>query len=553
MFGWKEWDKNLLHMKGNPVKILDIGIGKGEAMDKFSQVFLEHNKEAEYYGIHTFKKDLDSEQSINDIKKIVISKKEQSLVSNKIHIMDEDTNTLLQKYISDNIVFDIVYINSSYFAKDILLDSVLSIKLLRIDGIIIFNNYLWEKLEPHIYSPKPAIDAILNIYKNEIIILFIGYQVIIKKTNLKSDWKKKDNTIIDEINKLFDNYWLLNDIKEIGLFLQLKDIPPIDVIYDKIENIKIRELENIDIFNKLQILNMMFKYSKFGFIKEELKNNKTVDINKLKKLEEIGDLNEYNIFNTVLSRKISEIVDIKPSVTEYTVNLNAPNKSNSKEISNIIIKNSMIFNIPFKLYGINLINYAKNPSLQNLDEIINDLKNKNMKTELFMGHHLLDYPNLDRMYNNILLQILLLKHTLQIEGKFQIILELRYDFINDFCLLLNYLFKKLKILISSNKIGRLTIIITAHHFLGIDDILYEKIYIILKNANSREILSIFNLKEMYINCESIQNNIFSHSKKIINIIMNNKDIVVKNRKYIEDIINRRTIDDVSKYIINKRS
>ena len=48
MFGWKEWDKNLMYMKGNPVKILEIGIGKGETMDKFSQVFLESNKESEY-------------------------------------------------------------------------------------------------------------------------------------------------------------------------------------------------------------------------------------------------------------------------------------------------------------------------------------------------------------------------------------------------------------------------------------------------------------------------------------------------------------------------
>ena len=551
MFGWKEWDKNLLYMKGNPIKILEIGIGKGETMEKFTQIFLESNKKAEYYGIHTFKKDLDSDQSITDIKKIVNSKKEHSLVSNKIYIMDEDTDTLLQKYISDNIVFDIIYINSSYFAKDILLDAVLSLKLLKIDGIMLFNNYLWEKLEPIMYSPKPAIDAILSIYKNEIVILFMGYQVIIKKTNIKTDWKKKDKTIIDELNKLFDNYWLLNDIRDIGLFLQLKDLPSIEEKYEKYENIKIRELKEIDIFSKIKILNMMFKYNKFNFIKDELKNNKTIDINKLKKLEEIGNLNEYAIFNTVQAKKMGEIEEIKPSTTEYTVLLNTHNNQDSKDITSRIIRNSMIFNIPIKLYGINLIKYAKNPSLQNLDEIINELKNKNLKTELFMGHHLLDYPNFNRMYNHILLQILLFKHTLQIDGKFKIILEVRYDFINDLCILLNYLFKKLKITISSNKIGRLTIMIMATHFMGIDDNLYNKLYNILKNADTREIINIFNHKEMYINYESIQNNIFSQTKKIINIIADNQDIIVKNKKYIDDIINRRTIDDVSKYIINK--
>ena len=83
-------------------------------------------------------------------------------------------------------MFQINYMNKQIQnAKDILLDAVLSMKLLKTDGIMLFNNYLWEKLEPHIYSPKPAIDAILNIYKNEIVVLFIGYQVIIKKTNIK--------------------------------------------------------------------------------------------------------------------------------------------------------------------------------------------------------------------------------------------------------------------------------------------------------------------------------------------------------------------------------
>jgi hypothetical protein len=93
----------------------------------------------------------------------------------------------------------------------------------------------------------------------------------------------------------------------------------------------------------------------------------------------------------------------------------------------------------------------------------------------------------------------------------------------------------------------------ANHFIGIDDNLYNKLYTILKQADTREIINIFNHREMYINYESIQNNIFSQTKKIINIITDNQDIIIKNKKYIDDIINRRTIDDVSKYIINKRT
>ena len=61
MFGWKEWNKHLLYMQKSPINILDIGIGNGETLEQFSQVFLEHNKESLYYGIKTNKKDIKSD------------------------------------------------------------------------------------------------------------------------------------------------------------------------------------------------------------------------------------------------------------------------------------------------------------------------------------------------------------------------------------------------------------------------------------------------------------------------------------------------------------
>lgn len=64
--------------------------------------------------------------------------------------------------------FDFIYVDGSHQAPDVLLDSVLGFELLRINGIIVFDDYLWQEPLPGgtdpIRCPKPAIDAFTNLY-----------------------------------------------------------------------------------------------------------------------------------------------------------------------------------------------------------------------------------------------------------------------------------------------------------------------------------------------------------------------------------------------------
>lgn len=64
--------------------------------------------------------------------------------------------------------FDLVYIDGSHQAPDVLLDAVLGFELLSAQGIIVFDDYLWQEplaggVDP-IRCPKVAIDAFVNIY-----------------------------------------------------------------------------------------------------------------------------------------------------------------------------------------------------------------------------------------------------------------------------------------------------------------------------------------------------------------------------------------------------
>ncbi len=63
--------------------------------------------------------------------------------------------------------FDLVYIDGSHQAPDVLFDALLGFKLTRIGGAMIFDDYNWWENLPGgkdlLRMPKPAIDAFVNI------------------------------------------------------------------------------------------------------------------------------------------------------------------------------------------------------------------------------------------------------------------------------------------------------------------------------------------------------------------------------------------------------
>jgi predicted O-methyltransferase YrrM len=63
--------------------------------------------------------------------------------------------------------FDLVYVDGSHQAPDVLLDLVLSWQLLAVGGMLVMDDYLWAERygaeRDPIQTPKPAIDAFVNI------------------------------------------------------------------------------------------------------------------------------------------------------------------------------------------------------------------------------------------------------------------------------------------------------------------------------------------------------------------------------------------------------
>jgi predicted O-methyltransferase YrrM len=80
------------------------------------------------------------------------------------------SDLMLAKLMHDGFLgyFDLVYIDGSHQAADVICDAVLAFKLLRIGGLMVFDDYLWSEDLPHgidpLRCPKPAIDAFTNIF-----------------------------------------------------------------------------------------------------------------------------------------------------------------------------------------------------------------------------------------------------------------------------------------------------------------------------------------------------------------------------------------------------
>jgi predicted O-methyltransferase YrrM len=91
--------------------------------------------------------------------------------------------------------FDVIYIDGSHTADDVLADAVLAWGLLRRGGLVIFDDYTWpgrpdgDPLPPELL-PKIAIDAFITAYRSEIELVSKGAQVMLRK--LENPCQPKD-------------------------------------------------------------------------------------------------------------------------------------------------------------------------------------------------------------------------------------------------------------------------------------------------------------------------------------------------------------------------
>jgi predicted O-methyltransferase YrrM len=77
--------------------------------------------------------------------------------------------------------FDIIYVDGSHDAAPVLMDAMLCWYRLKPGGVMIFDDYLWEKEGPASDHPQIAIDLFLTAFEGSYDLLLKDYQVAIRK------------------------------------------------------------------------------------------------------------------------------------------------------------------------------------------------------------------------------------------------------------------------------------------------------------------------------------------------------------------------------------
>lgn len=78
-------------------------------------------------------------------------------------------------------LYDFIYIDGSHVAKDVMTDACMAWPLLKSGGIIVFDDYLWGAPLTVTHKPKLAIDFFTTLFGEELDIIHLGYQLIVKK------------------------------------------------------------------------------------------------------------------------------------------------------------------------------------------------------------------------------------------------------------------------------------------------------------------------------------------------------------------------------------
>jgi len=168
------WDAFL--PKIDPTRILEIGSYEGASacylIDKLAAF-----KEIEIHCIDTWEGGV--EHSRAKIEMSDVEKRFHQNIKTAIDNVDNNVDLIVHKGLSDfslaklisegkSQYFDFIYVDGSHQAPDVLCDAILSFRLLKDNGIMVFDDYLWQERLPYgtdpIRCPKPAIDAFTNIY-----------------------------------------------------------------------------------------------------------------------------------------------------------------------------------------------------------------------------------------------------------------------------------------------------------------------------------------------------------------------------------------------------
>jgi predicted O-methyltransferase YrrM len=168
------WERVLAPYKGQPgVRYLEIGLYEGRSAMWIIENILT-DPSARLVGIDIF---------AGELKARYLGNLELSGAAGKATTIVGPSQIEVRKLQLES--FDIVYVDGSHAADDVLADAVQAWAVLKPGGTLIFDDYLWtgyhSQMPPEML-PRLAIDIFIESFRHSAQVVERGYQMIVKKT-----------------------------------------------------------------------------------------------------------------------------------------------------------------------------------------------------------------------------------------------------------------------------------------------------------------------------------------------------------------------------------
>ena len=581
--GWKHWDIYLNKFVGKKINCLELGSYKGDATCWMLNNLCT-NPYSFVYSVDTWQGSPEyTDVNFEDIEKIfdanIIKTGKQK---QNIKMKMTTTQALMELNIKNNVKFDFVFIDASHEAKDVMTDAILSWDLINDNGILIFDDYLWDKLNKDYFKPKIAIDSFIHIYKPQLKTLYSGYQYIIKKIN-KNNYEKPEledyYKLLDEINSYsLSNVWNeLNIENNDKLKYDLKLLNKPEIYINRYGNSdEFKELlkkHNNELNSKYydyELNRLMAYYEKFDLIKSSLSENikdeiKKYNYNPFESFEKIylymGKNLENTVYETISVILNNKLINIENKKKLSFLNFSHSDSHNNEFIVNYLKNKTYINNIQY--YDINItlgsdsIYKTKLHNIHEIKKCINDIDNKiDIISSGLTSINLIKYNKYEyiKHYTLQFLYCIIFSLSLQkINGcsVIQFFLFLTETSIQLLWLLKKYYKKIILTKYDTSNMNSTTIKIICSNFIGISDKEINELYKIGENISKyNNKYDDFNNNYMFIhnilNKKTINNGNFNEFKlEVIKFNLQIITIINKNTLLWFNIIKYLSCDTIS--------
>lgn len=178
--------------KINPTRILEVGSYEGASACYLIEK-LANSKEIEIHCVDTWAGGVEhADVNMSDVEERFHRNIKMAVDGAKrpvqVTLHKGSSDVALSRLIAEGRqgYFDFIYVDGSHQAPDVLCDALLGFRLLKKNGIMAFDDYLWQEqlssgIDP-LRCPKLSLDAFTNIYCRKIRIIHAPiYQLYIQK------------------------------------------------------------------------------------------------------------------------------------------------------------------------------------------------------------------------------------------------------------------------------------------------------------------------------------------------------------------------------------